>query len=116
MEFQGKNIREVWDFRLSSAVPVINRTSGTWVVEIWSKDNPDYDPKRPESAATPLEAYDTGIEAVEGDEFDSQKVGVCYQWLYTVRDKYALPNIEELKPHVAKINEANEALSKLGAA
>lgn len=114
-EFQGVDIKEVWDFRLSTAVPAIHNGGGTWVVEIWSKINPDYDPTDPSTLAKPLEIFDTGIVTTEGDEHDAEKYKVCYEWLYSVRDKYSLPAIEEMKPHVAKINAANAALAQLGA-
>ena len=106
------NIREVWDHRLSTATPVIDRTDGTWVVKIYSKTNPDY----VEGAApvAPLATHDTGIEFTDGDEYDTDKLKTCYEWLRSVRDTYALPDIEERKPLVAKINAANEALAELG--
>ncbi len=111
MKLQGKNIQEVWDYRLSTAVPVIDRRGGTWEVQIWAKSNPDYVEGQP--PAQPLEVHNTGIEAVEGDEYDTVKVKACYQWLKGVRDDYSLPDIEERKPHVAKINAANAALAEM---
>lgn len=109
---EGINIREVWDFRLSSAVPGIDTRSGTWVVSIYAKENPDYDPENPTTLALPLETYDTGIKSVEGDEYDTVKVSVCYEWLKSVRDKYSLDNIEELKPSVANTNKLTASLSR----
>ena len=100
-------IRDVWDFRLSTASVMIDRRSGTWVVKIISKSNPDYDPADPETLAKPLEEHDTGLAWEDGDEYDEEKLKVCYEWLRSVRDKYALPNIEELKPKVKAINEKN---------
>lgn len=114
MKLQGVNIREVWDFRLSTAVPQIDRSTGTWVVNIYSKTNPDYDPSKPETLAKPLESHDTGIKFVTGDEYDSKKVISCFEWLLKVRDKYSLDDIDERKPLVAKINAANAALAELG--
>ena len=111
--FQGIDIKEVWDYRLSSATPMIDRRGGTWVVHIYAKANADYDPANPESIAQPLESFDTEIPAEKGDTWDVEKVKVCYEWLYSVRDKYSLPNIEQMKPHVAKINAANKALADL---
>ena len=110
-----ENIREVWDYRLSTAVPTIYRDSGTWVVKIYAKENPDYDPAKPEALAQPLAEHDTGIEAVEGDEYDPDKLRPCFEWLLSVRDEYALDDIEELKPIVKKINEANAKMAELGA-
>jgi len=112
-EFEGVNIREVWDYRLSTAVPQIDRRAGTWVVKIFAKSNPDYDPSKPETMAKPLEVHDTGIEYVDGDEYDCEKLKICYEWLLSVRDKYALPNIEELKPAAAAANKANVELSEM---
>lgn len=100
-------IRDVWDFRLSTASVMIDRRSGTWVVKIFSKNNPDYEPNIYDTLAKPLEEHDTGLPWEEGDEYDEAKLTVCYDWLRTVRDKYALPNIEQLKPKVKAINEKN---------
>ncbi len=111
--FEGVSIREVWDFRLSVANPVIDRRGGTWVVQIWSNTNPNHDPVNP---TKPLQVYDTGIEATPGDEYDTDKLKVCYQWLYSVRDKYAREDIKERKSLVVRINRDNEALAKMGAA
>ena len=113
---EGVHIREVWDFRLSSAVPGIDTRSGTWVVSIYAKENPDYDPDNSATLALPLEIHDTGIKSVFGDEYDKAKVSVCFEWLKSVRDKYSLDNIEELKPLVKDVNEENAKLSELGAA
>lgn len=109
--FEGKNINEVWDFRLSTAVPVILNSGETWIVQIHSKDNPDYDPNTPEAIAAPLEEYDTGIPCEVGDAQDPVKVAKCYEWLHSVRDKYARPDIEELKPLVKKVREAEAVLA-----
>ena len=116
MDVKGEKILEVWDYRLSTAVPVIVRDSGTWVVEIYSKSNPDYDPSDPATLAAPLETHDTRIEAEAGDEYDAAKVKACYAFLLSVRDNYAHPNIDELRPLVKIINEANQKLADLGAA
>lgn len=114
-KFKGVDIKEVWNSRLSTAVPCITRSSGTWVAEVWSKKNPDYDPSNPDTVAVPIESYDTGIKVEPGDEYDAEKVIACYEWFYSVRDKYSLDNIEELKPYVKLVEDANNALAKLGA-
>lgn len=113
--FNGLDIREVWDYRLSTAVPQIDRRGGTWVVQVWAKNAPDFDPTDPSTLAKPLAEHDTGIPATPGDEHDAEKVKACYAWLYSVRDQYSRPDIEELKPHVAAINAANRELAKRGA-
>lgn len=100
---EGKNTREVWDYRLSTASIYIDRRGGTWVCVIVSKSNPDY--VEGAEPTEPLETYDTGIEAVEDDEYDTAKVAACYEWFKSVRDKYSHPNIEQLKPMAAKANK-----------
>lgn len=109
---KGINIKEVFDFRLSTASVFIDRRGGTWVCVVASKNNPDYvEGAKP---AEPLETYDTGIEAVDGDEYDTEKVKVCFEWFKSIRDKYSLKDIEKRKSLVAKINAANQALADLG--
>ena len=108
-QFKGKNILEVWDYRLSSAVPILKNTGETWIVEIWSKKNPDY--VEGKTVSKPLATFDTEIRCQEGDAYDAKKISACYNWLSTVRDKYSLPNIEKLKPIVAKINAARDELA-----
>ncbi len=95
--FAGVNILEVWDYRLSTAKPDIYNSGKTWRVEINSKSG---------DINEPLEVHDTGILVEHGDAYDSEKIKKCFEWLLTVRDKYALPNIEELKPKVALFNFA----------
>lgn len=111
---KGIDIREVWDFRLSKAVPMIDRTSGTWVIKIFAKNNPDYNPEDPATLAVPLEEHDTGIIFVEGDEYDTEKLIPCFKWLLSARDEYSLSHIEERKPVVAIINVANKKAGKIG--
>lgn len=110
--YKGLDITEVWDYRLSNAVPVIDRSEGTWKVHVFAKDNKEYRKNNGPSEA--LEVYDTGIESVPGDEHDVSKVIPCFEWLRSVRDKYSAEDIEERKPYVKKINEATKALAALG--
>ena len=109
----SRNIREVWDYRLSTASVYIDRRGGTWVCVVVSKSNPDF--VEGAEAAKPLETFDTEIEATKGDAFDDKKLDACFEWFKSIRDKYALPNIEKLKPDVKLINEANARLAKAGA-
>lgn len=113
--FEGEFIREVWDFRLSSAVPTLYNTGDTWTVEIHAKNNPDYDPKHPERIAEPLEVHDTGISTADGNINNREAIKKCYEWLYSVRDKYSLDHIELRKPLVKMINSANNIASELNA-
>ena len=113
-KFQGKHILEVWDFRLSTASPLIRNDIGdTWLVQIWANDNPDYDPEDPSTLAVPLEEHDTGIPVEVGDHQDAEKMKVCYEWLYSVRDKYSREHIELRKPVTKLINESNATASRL---
>jgi hypothetical protein len=114
-EFTGVDIKEVWNHRLSTAVPTINRDGATWVVEIWSKSNPDYVPGNEKTLAKPLEVFDTGIKSEVGDHHDPAKIAKCYEWLYTKRDAYAHQNIEALKPIVASIEAKTADLLQLNA-
>lgn len=107
--FRGVDIKEVWNFRLSTAVPQIMRVpGGNWICQIWAKDNPDYDPEKPETLAKPLEEYDTGIPFEPGDAYDAAKVAKCHEWFYSRRDDYSLDNLELRKPVVAIIEDANK--------
>ena len=103
-EIRGENILEVWDYRLSTAVPLIDRRDGTWVVAVYAKNN---------NTGEPVESYNTGIESVDGDEYDREKVTVCYEWLLTVRDRYSLPDIEGLKPLASRANQLQAELSEI---
>lgn len=109
--FEGKNILEVWDFRLSTAVPQIINSGRTWVVRIYPKQAKEYNPQRPNEMQKPLKEYDTGIATEQGDTHDPVKIAKCYEWLYTVRDDYSRPDIEKLKPLVQAVRDAEAALS-----
>ena len=102
----GKEIREVWDWRLSRAAPILYNSGPTWEVRIYANDGSGL-----------LEAHDTGIPTMdengERDPFDEKAVAACYDWLRTVRDKYSRDHIELRKPVVAMINAANEEINKL---
>lgn len=112
--FEGVDIREVWDWRLSDYVPVLDNTGETWLVKLIPVKNAEFDPNTGHAKAHIV--HDTGIKATEGDTHDREKIKICYEWLYSVRDKYARKDIEELKPAVKKINQDNNELGRLGAA
>ena len=113
MSYKGIHINEVWDYRLSSAVPTIRRDK-TWIVEIHAKVNPDFNPNDPSTLALPLKTHDTGILVEDGDHHHRKKVAVCYKWLRSVRDEYSLHDIEERKPLVARIVAAMKDLADFG--
>lgn len=94
-EILGINIGEVWDYRLSTATPVLQNSGEFWRIEIHPKAN---------GTGVPLETIQTDIPCEKGDARDPVKVAKCFNLILGVRDKYSLPNIEELKPRVAKIN------------
>ncbi len=119
-EILGINTREVWDFRLSTACVRIMRLE-TWIVEIWAKNLPDHVPEHKDDDgnvipatpdALPLAVHDTGISVVKGDHHDTAKMKVCFEWLLTQRDKYALDDIEERKPAAAEINRINMEMAE----
>lgn len=94
-EINGIDIREVWDFRLSIASPILYVDGDTWVVKIYANDGGGL-----------LEEHDTGVEST-GDVHDTNGTKACFEWLYSVRDKYSRDHIELRKPVVKMINEAN---------
>lgn len=98
-KIQGKDILEVWDFRLSLGSPILYNNGPTWVVRIWANE-PGEEKRRL------LEEHDTGIPS-DGDPHDHEAIAACYEWLRSVRDKYSRPHIELRKPVTRMINEAN---------
>jgi len=100
-----QNIREVWDYQLSKATPLIDRSGGTWVVKIFAKNQPDFDPKDPSTLSAPLKQHDTKIPWEDNDEHDNAKLEVCYSWLREARDEFSYPDIEERKPALRRLRE-----------
>lgn len=99
----GTDVRQVWDWRLSTAQPINFNNGETWVCKIIANDGSGV-----------LEEHDTGIPTVKNgkrDFHDYEAVKACHEWAYSVRDKYSRPNIEELKPRVAEINAENARLA-----
>lgn len=128
---KGENIREVWEYRLSTATPRIMRGLKTWIVEIWSQTLPDHIPAhtahdwkdgevvpgtaRQVSATElpePLAVFDTGIETGDDVMPSRETVAICYDWLRSVRDDYSRPDIEKLKPRVAAINKVQAEMAE----
>jgi len=75
----GENIKEVWDYRVSTATPIINTSTGNWVCEVWSQSD---------SNNQLLESFDTKIKVEPADHSDRAKLVVCFKWFKSVRDKY----------------------------
>lgn len=100
--FEGVNIREVWDFRLSQGNPVLYCNGPTWVIKIWSN-----------AEGRLLKEHDTEIltKGNADDLTDYKSIGECYKWLYSVRDKYSIKDIDKIKPKVAVINAENRRLA-----
>lgn len=108
----SKSILEVWDYRLSTAAPLVYRglpdgvdfancDEGNWLGVVCDKgDNNE-----------PLEVFDSGVAAMHGDT-DEQMPDSIYEFFRSVRDKYSLPNIEELKPWCADIRVADKLRQK----
>ena len=63
-----------------------------WVACVYAKDE----------RGEPLECHDTGSPVVDGDLHDGAGLDACFTFYRSVRDKYSRPDIEELKPAVAK--------------
>ncbi len=101
-----KSILEVWDYRLSTAAPLVYKKypadlplpkdlepgRNNWIAAVYDKG---------ESNA-PLELFNSGVAVEEGDTDDNMPDSI-YEFFRSVRDKYALPNIEALKPKVREI-------------
>lgn len=110
-DFDGVDIREVWNFRLSKGIPLIVRRDGSWFVEIWSKNNADYvDGNEP---AKPLHVKNMGIPHEPGDECNNIKISQCFAYLYSIRDQYSLDHIELRKPVVAYIEKSNQVAATI---
>lgn len=101
-DFQGLDIREVWDFRLSEACPYLFNSGEFWVIRIVANDGSGV-----------LEEIETDIPTVNPPTAQSIVEGQrqCYPILYSIRDKYSRPDIDDLKPVVAEINEKNRQLA-----
>lgn len=125
-DLTGKEVREVWDWRLSRAQPINFNSGDTWVCKIIANDASDpFWENFPEARieVTPsgntrkvLEAHDTGIPTVKNgirDMHDSEAVAACHAWAYSVRDKYSREHLELRKPVVALINNANAQAQRL---
>lgn len=126
--FEGKKIREVWDFRLSYASPVLYNSGAFWVIHIYA-NNPHHDawkdhPGREETNGNVrvlLEEIVTDIPTLpNGDPKERMtpeaiKAGqqACYPILYKVREKYTRDNFELRKPVVKLINESNAECGRL---
>ena len=94
--YKGVDIREVWDFRLSTGCPYLFNSGETWVIKIIANDGSGV-----------LEEIVTDIPT--GDIIEGQQK--CYPILRDIRDKYSRPNIDELKEPVAAINAENQRLA-----
>ena len=99
---KGEAIREVWDWRLSTACPMLFNSGDTWVVKIMANDGSGV-----------LEEHDTGHPTGEHNPHDTKAIAKCYDWLRTVRDKYSRDHIELRKPVVALINNANREINAI---
>ena len=109
-EFNGKNILEVWDWRLSRGNPILYNSGETWVVRIWANK-----PKDGEKEL--LEEWDSGFEVRrEFGAYDFEAIKKCYAWLHSVRDRYSRDHIELRKPVAKAINEANSKASEINCA
>lgn len=102
--YEGKDIREVWNFRLSEGSPILYNNGKYWRAVIYAK-------KAPDGESVILAEHTTDVPVADVTLEEGQ--AACYKWLYSVRDKFALPGIELRKPVVAKIEAANERINQL---
>jgi hypothetical protein len=111
-DFAGVDIREVWDFRLSTGAPMLFNSGETWEVKIFANDAPDGEP-------VVLAEFVTDVKTVDEDgkrnPHDSVAIAACYAWLHSVRDNFKRPDFDDRIEHVAAINAANRALAQVGA-
>ena len=108
-KFTGKNIREVWDFRLSIGCPNLFNSGETYIGKIFANEPVD-------GVQEILAEFDTEIKT-KGDDGRPANLDAAmvkyYEWLYSIRDKYSRDYIEERKPVVALINAANVKANRL---
>lgn len=102
--FAGVDIKEVWDWRLSTGNPILYCDGDTWVIRIWANKSPD-------GESTLLQEIETEIPST-GGLHDHAAIGKCYETLYVIRDNFSRENIDILKPLVAKINSVNKKLAE----
>lgn len=103
--YEGKDIREVWDWRLSQGNPILYCDGPTWIIKIWSN-----------SGKGLLQKLDTNVPTKGGlaNYTDYEAVAKCYKKLYAVRDRWSRKNVDKLKPVVAEINRKNGVKAGLG--
>lgn len=96
-EIKGINTRKVFDHYLSTVTPTIYNSGKFWRIVLDYKDGSGV-----------AEAVETNIPCEKGDTYDCEKIKCCFEWIKSVRDKYSMPNLEELKPKVAVIRLIND--------
>ena len=104
-----RSITEVWDYRLSTAQPILypggipgEEPTGTWIVCVYAQDD------RNEA----LETHDTKVAFNPAELHEGAGIDACYEFLRKVRDKYSRDEIDDLKPAVALIREADKLRQK----
>lgn len=102
-KYQGVDIREVWDWRLSIAQPILFNNGEIWIIRIYANEAADGESALLEEIETDIPT--AGVSIIEGQQR-------CYPMLREIRDKYSRDNIDELKPKVAAINAANRAAAE----
>lgn len=97
----GINTREVFDHYLSTVTPTIYNSGKFWKIALDYKDGSGV-----------AEAVETNIPCEKGDGDDPKKLISCFEWIKSMRDKYALPNLDELKPKIAILRHINDDLHR----
>lgn len=95
-----RSILEVWDYKLSTAIPV-NYRGMVPVDDGFELSNYWWACVRCQQTNEILELHNTGTKVVDGDLHDGAGLDACYEFYRSVRDRYAKPDIEQLKPRVA---------------
>ena len=124
--FEGRAIREVWDWRLSLAQPVLFNSGDTWLIKIIANDpgDPIWDEWPDVVLETGKNSERLVCEVVETDiptcdangkrnSLDCDAISRCYEIIYPLRDKYSLDCIDLRKPVVKLINESSAEIQAI---
>lgn len=101
----GKDIRDVWDWRLSRGNPILYCDGPFWIIRIW-------DNKAPDGERILLKEIETDIPSTRNPH-DHEAVAKCHKLLREIRDEFSRDHLELRKPVVAMINEANKKANEI---
>jgi hypothetical protein len=107
--YEGKDIREVWDWRLSRGNPVLYNDGDTWVIRVYANSAPDGERVMLKEIVTEMPTVVNGVRDVN----DHAAIAKCYELLRAVRDEFSRDHIEDRKPVVKLINESNKEATRI---